>query len=330
MRIDDAVSVFLNDRRARRLAPNSLARYLASLTLWQRYLATAGDPTDLEQIQIAHFRAFLVYLLDDHTPHTVNPKRPAAAQQGMAPASVASTRTVLRAFWTFASGEGWLTAEQAGFFRGDRIPKPKIPEADREAWSDSLVEALLRACDRRPEEETRRNKAIICLIYESGMRIDELCRLTDQACDLADRSARITGKGGKRRWVFWGDAAAEALAAYVAIRRAAAADCDPCATPLIRSVSPKNDGGFLAADSVRQQLKQLAKNAGVDLPKNAPIHSGRHGFAHRMIDGGADISQVAQLMGHANVNTTMRYLRERKEKLQDVHRKAQEKNKTNL
>jgi len=323
MRIDDAVSRFLDDRRARLLAPNSLARYQASLTLWQRHPHT---PADLADVQIDHFRRFLVYLLDDHIPHTVNPKRPAVETRGMAPSSVLSTRTVLRAFWTFAGNEGWLSAEQMGFFRGDRIPKPKVEEQDRPFWNDDLVDALLEACDRRPEEEVLRNRAMIVLIYESGLRVDELCRLTDALCDLADKSARIVGKGGKRRWVFWGERTADALDAYCAVRRGESGG------PLFRSVSPKNNGGPLAADSVRQQLKQLAKNAGVELPSGAPAHSGRHGFAHAMIDGGADISQVSQLMGHANVNTTMRYLREGKDKLQEIHRQATQrrKRKTNL
>jgi site-specific recombinase XerD len=324
MRIDDAMAQFLDDRRARLLAPNSLARYAASLTLWQRYLA--GAPAELADVQIDHFRGFLTYLLDEHIPHVVNPKRPATAQPGMAPASVVSTRTVLRAFWTFAGNEGWLSEAQQAFFRGDRIPKPRVEEQDRPFWNDALVDDLLDACDRRPREEIARNKAMICLIYESGLRIHELCTLTDDLCDLVDRSARIVGKGGKRRWVFWGDKTADVLAAYLAVRRG------PRGGPLFRSVSPRNDGGPLAADSVRQQLKQIAKNAGVELPRNAPVHSGRHGFAHAMIDGGAEISQVSQLMGHANVNTTMRYLREGKDKLQEIHRQASErrKRKTNL
>jgi len=316
MRIEEAVELFLEDRRVRLLALSSLARYRAALMLWQRWRQT----DDLESVTIAQLRAFLVYLLDDHIPHTANPKRPADDQAGLAPATVLSTRTVLRAFWSFAGREGWLTAEQQDFFLGDRIPKPKVEEADRPAWNDALVAALLAACVKRPVEEIARNRAIVLLIYESGMRLDELCRLCDQECDLADRSARIVGKGRKRRWVFWGERTAAAIAAYVAIRRG------PAVGALFRSISPKNDSGPLSADSVRQLLKQIAKQAGIELPSGAPVHSGRHGFAHRMIDGGADISQVAQLMGHASVQTTMRYLRERKDKLQQVHRDAQRRN----
>lgn len=324
MRITEATQLFLEDRRARLLAPNSLARYRAALTLWQRWRDADGAmDEDIHAITIEQLRAFLRYLLYDHIPHTANPKRPAHNQRGLAAATVLSTRTVLRAFWTFAAGEGWLHEDQKEFFRGDRIPRPRVEEADRPAWDDALVDALLAACAHRPAEEIARNKAIVLMIYESGLRLDELCRLQDYACDLGDRSARIVGKGNKRRWVFWGERTAAALTDYIALRRG------PLDGALFRSISPANSGGHLTADSVRQLMKQIAKQAGVKLPSGAPVHSGRHGFAHRMIDGGADISQVAQLMGHASVQTTMRYLRERKDRLQEIHRQAQ-KNRSNL
>jgi DNA-binding Xre family transcriptional regulator len=66
-------------------------------------------------------------------------------------------------------------------------------------------------------------------------------------------------------------------------------------------------------------LRTLAKRAGVDLPKGAPVHGFRHTFAHDMLDAGGDISQVSQLLGHAHIETTMIYLRERPEKLQKIH-----------
>ncbi|HEX9371918.1 MAG TPA: tyrosine-type recombinase/integrase [Roseiflexaceae bacterium] len=98
---------------------------------------------------------------------------------------------------------------------------------DRAYWDDDLVSTLLAAYDELPAEDRARNRAIIALIYESGLRLDEVCQILDEQCDWADRSARVRGKGRKKRWVFWGENAAAALEAYLAIRRGSAGGSVP-------------------------------------------------------------------------------------------------------
>ncbi len=160
---------------------------------------------------------------------------------------------------------------------------------------------------------------MIVLIYESGLRLDALCRLEEDADFLLDeRAARITGKGRKRRWVFWYDSADAELRTYLTLRRG----------PLFRATSTKNSGNAMSRDAVRALIKRLASRAGIALPPQAPIHAGRHGFAHAMIDGGVEISEVAQLMGHSDVNTTYRYVQERRDRLHEVHRRAHAKRQT--
>ena len=315
--IDHAVESFLAHRRAKRLAQNSLDRYAQALQRWQRWRTARQRANDLAAVDAAEFRDLITYLLYEHIPHSDNPRRHASATPGLAPASVRSTRNVLRALWTFAAGEGWLRVDQIDYFRGDRIPQPIVETLDRPFWDDALVDMLLRACEGRQAEEIARNRAMILLLFESGLRLDELCRLEEDADFLLDeRAARITGKGRKRRWIFWYDRADSALRVYMAIRRGSAGG------PLFRATSSKNSGKAMSRDAVRSLIKRLAKQAGIDLPKQAPIHAGRHGFAHAMIDGGAEISELAQLMGHSDVNTTYRYVRERRDRLQEVHRRA--------
>ncbi|MBK8200255.1 MAG: site-specific integrase [Acidobacteria bacterium] len=91
---------------------------------------------------------------------------------------------------------------------------------------------------------------------------------------------------------------------------------------MLRGTSAHNNGQALSADALRAQIKRLARKAGVTLPPGAPIHAGRHAFAHLMLDGGAAISEIADLMGHGDVRTTMRYLHERPEILQSIHARA--------
>lgn len=316
MEIHEAIGVFLGHRRAKRLSPNSIERYRQALQRWHRWRAARGLTSDLAAVDVAELRAFFEYLLYEHIPHSDNPRRRATAAPGLAPASVLSTRNVLRAFWMFAAGEGWLTTEQREYFKGDRIPRPAVEIEDRPFWNDALVEQLLAAAVTLPGEQAARSRAIVLLLYESGMRLDELSRIELSAELLRDeRAARITGKGRKRRWIFWHDRAAQALAEYLAIR------CGPDAGPLFVG----NSGRPMSRDAIRAAIKRLAQRAGIALPAQAPIHAGRHGFAHAMIDGGAEISELAQMMGHSDINTTYRYVRERRDRLQEAHRKAHSK-----
>lgn len=318
MDIDGAVRAFLEHRRAKNLCESSIERYTEALQRWQRWRVTQQLANDFAVVGVEEFRAFLLYLLYDHVPHLDSSMRAPASRAGLAPATVLSMRTILRAFWLFAVGEGWADPSQADIFRGDRIPRPILVEGEREYWDDDLVDALLDAAATGPgsPEQVARNRVIVLLIYEAGLRLAELCSLTDEMMNISDTSARVIGKGRKRRWVFWEERGADALQSYLAVRTG------PPGGPLLRSLNHRNVGTALHPDSVRIILKDLARRAGVELPKQAPVHAGRHGFAHAMIDGGAEISQVAQLMGHSDVKTTMRYLRERPDRLRQIHRQA--------
>lgn len=316
MRLDEAIGIFIGHRRSKSLAKNSIERYRQALQRWQRWRAAAGRRGELATIGIEELRAFFAYLLEEHIPHSDNPRRRPAAAPGLAPASVLSTRNVMRAFWMFAAGEGWLAAEQLDFFRGDRIPRPFVAIEDRPFWNDALVEQLLAACEAQPAEQAARLRAIVLLFYESGMRLEELSTIAiGPELLLGERAARITGKGRKKRWIFWHHQAAQALGHYLALRRG------PAAGPIFVG----DRGRPMSKDAIRAAIKRLAERAGIELPSGAPIHAGRHGFAHAMIDGGAEISEVAQLMGHSDINTTYRYIRERRERLQLVHRRAHSK-----
>ena len=106
------------------------------------------------------------------------------------------------------------------------------------------------------------------------------------------------------------------IRSYLQLRRG------PAGGVLFRGTSRVNDGGPMSRDAIRALIKRLAKQVGVELPKQAPIHAGRHAFAHAMIDGGAENSELAQMMGHSDVNTTYRYVRERRDRLQEIHRRS--------
>jgi integrase/recombinase XerC len=321
MVLSHACDAFLAHRQLARRSPHTVVRYATALRQWQRWRTANDLPDAIPPVSLDELRSYLHYLSNDRIPHAGSPRRPAADdRRGLTPGAVASERSAIRTFWNFCRNEGWLTEEQGRFFARGRMPTPQpdVDEDDRTYWTAATVDALCAAAAvvHRAEQATR-DAAIVRLLYASGLRLDELIRLDEEQCDFAARRARIVGKGRKKRWVFWDEAAAEALAAYRAVRRG------PDETgPLFRGVRRTTTGKRLTRDSVRARIKRLFREAGLTPPKQAPVHSGRHGFAHAMLDGGAELTEVQQLMGHASPTTTARYLRERPDKLQAVHRAA--------
>lgn len=306
MQLESAVEQFLEQRRLSGRAVNTICLYRRELTTWRRWREGQGLEAVTERIDLVELRGFFTYLRDTHTPHQDNPCRPAQVGKRLAPATIDSYWRTLRAFWRFLDGARLLTLEQREEFNPLQIPRPFVEEPPREACDDEIFDRLLAACGDGQTEHSARNRAICLLLYESGMRIAELCSMDDDRIWLTQFRARIRGKGGKWRPVFWQTRGASALARYILLRRGKSGGPQP----LFRGCSSRNNGGRLTPDAVRNSIKRLAHDAGIKLPPGAPLHFLRHGFAHAALEHGADISEVSELLGHASLTTTMRYLRE--------------------
>lgn len=310
MFFSDAIAAFLNHRRLKNLSLATLALYKRNLATWQRWRETNQHPADVQAISIDELRAFQAYLTYDYLPskHAIN-------RRGLSPATVDSYWRLIRAFWRWCDADELLTPAQARFFARGRIPRPRIPETARPSVERDQVNKLLAACDRDDHEADLRNRVIILLLYETGLRVGELCQLCDNDIDLVRQCARVIGKGGRFRWVFWTELTAVALRAYLDIRRGRPGG------PLLRGTGSKNNGGQMTPDGMRGIMQRIAADAGITLPRGAPLHSFRHGFVHAALDAGLDLSEVAQLAGHANVATTMIYARRNRGRLQRAHRR---------
>jgi len=307
LNVNEAIAGFLAHRTIKGVADTTVQAYRVTLEDWRHWLA-AKSIVHVQAIDIEHIRGYLLYLRTEHIPHSRNPYRPNAPQVGLSPASIERAHKVLRAFWRYLDNDGVLTEEQRGFFASERIPRPRVAQRAREYYRQDDIEALLRVCDDDPAELRHRSQAIILLLLESGMRVNELCTLTDAAVDHQRRRARIVGKGNKERWVYWHARGALALRQYVLCRTGGSGG------RLFRSTT----GGKLDRTAVYKMLRRLAEHAGVDLPP-APVHALRHTFAHRAVQAGVPISQLSQMMGHSDVQTTMRYLLEDPDELQRMH-----------
>lgn len=319
MLLDAGIESFLEHRRLRGLAPASLDLYRRWLTFWSRWRADRDLPPEVGGVGIEELRAFFAYLRDEHVPHLSNSHRPAADRVGLSPSSIEGCYRTLRALWRFLDDEEVLTPAQARYFTRDRIPRPQVPDDARDAADEMLLAALLATIDG-DDEKAARDRAVILLLFESGMRVSELCALSDRDVRIATGEAKVLGKGQKFRWCFWGRRAATALAAYLRLRRG------PVGGPLIRGCSSRNNGNAMTRDAVRAMLKRLAVEAGVELPEGAPVHTFRHGFVHAALDAGLDLSEVAQLAGHRDVKTTMIYARRNRQRLGSAHRRIFDRN----
>ena len=292
-----AILLFLRHRKSKNVARATTRLYTRLLRDWQEWRDGRTLPAALSSVTVEDFRGFL----DERTG------------AGLTPNTVDSYRRTLRAFWRFLDGEGLLTEAQQGYWANGRIPRPLLSDPEPRPYCDEeTLGALLDACGDGTQEESARNRAILLLLWESGARVGEACSLTDGDMNHRERRALVLGKGRKRGYLFWGPRTASALLRYLALRRGRRGGS------LFRGCSSRNDGGPMTPNAVRLMVKHL----GAAVPKGAPVHFIRHGFAHQALDAGLDVTQVQQLMRHASAETTRRYLGERPDKLQALHRRV--------
>jgi integrase/recombinase XerC len=301
LEVAPAIVSFLDHRRAANCAPGTLRLYRRHLDHWQGWLVSQQRPLSVPDLTINELRDFAAYLRTEH------PRR-------LSDNTHASYHRTLRAFWGFLDTEDLLSADQQRFFV--RIQAPSVPNDPRPSIGEDVITRLLAACGDGSDEQSARNRAIVSLLSETGMRISELCALTDLSTEPAKRRARVLrAKGGKHRMVFWQPSAAAHLARYLLLRRGKYGGA------LVRGCSLRNNGGELTPDAVRSCLKRIAAEARIKLPKGAPLHAIRHGFAHAALDNGAQLTDLADLMGHADLETTRIYLRNDDDRLEQAYQR---------
>ena len=298
MDVGTAVELFIDHRRLANCAIGTIRLYRRQLGVWHDWLTDQDRLTAIPDLTIAELRDFAADLHD-------RPRR-------LSENTLASYHRTLRAFWGFLATEEQLSADQQRFF--SRIQAPSVPDDPRPSIGEETIKKLIRACGDGEDEQSARNRAIVSLLSETGMRISELCNLTDDVTEPGKKRARVLrAKGGKHRMVFWQPSAAAHLARYVLLRRGKHGG------PLFRGCSLRNNGGAVTPDLVRSALKRIASAARIKLPKGAPLHAMRHGFAHAAIDAGAQITDLADLLGHADLETTRIYLRNDDDRLESAY-----------
>jgi integrase/recombinase XerD len=279
----------------RGLSRNTLDAYRRDLRRYGSYLAERGidDPAEAGERDIAGFVAHL----------SSSEYRPG---QGYRPSSVARALAAVRSFHRFLVMEGEASADPA-----EGVARPRVPRNLPRPLSVEEVAALVAA----PGDDgpvALRDRAILETLYGAGLRISELVALDVDDVDLDEGSVRAVGKGSKERIVPLGRYAVRALQAYLTRTR-------PSLTgPRSRGAMFLNRrGGRLTRQGCTNIIKATARRAGIR--KRVTPHMLRHSFATHLLEGGADVRVVQELLGHASLATTQIYTLVTKDRLRDVY-----------
>lgn len=228
-------------------------------------------------------------------------------KQGLNAASLRITTVHLKVFFR------WLAAkEQLEMDPAEPLLAPRPDQTLPETLHASEVVRLLESIDPAVFLG-RRDRAILELFYSSGLRLSELCKARLEMIDFDDGFLRVTGKGGKTRIVRVGKKALEAISDYLQNERPALVG-KRTSSHVFLSVR----GTLLSPDRVRQIVKERAKFAGID--QNIYPHLLRHSFATHLLEGGADLRVIQELLGHSDISTTQIYTHVDRQRLKAVHK----------
>jgi len=278
-------------RSGRRLSPQTLRFYQMCLNGLLDFAARADWPAP-EEITRDHLRDFKYYL--DTETRRWDGRRPTTAPAS--PGTVRHYLNVAKIFFNWCVEEDYLAESPAQRFR---LPSPD--SRDVEPYTDDEVNAMLAACDQEIQHGHRffgvRNKAIISVFIDTGLRLNELAEMRLSELDPQLQQVRVLGKGAKMRVVPLNGQARKALKLYLKEYR----------TPGGDAVWQTEDGQPLTHHGIRLVVDRLKARAGVTSGGSA--HRFRHYFATRYLENGGDLNSLRLLLGHATLYMVLRYTR---------------------
>jgi len=267
----------------------STQRSLETFAKWSSGVARISA---LDSVKPGHFAEYLTW----------------RKRAGLAAASIKLEAIALRVFFRFLLARKILSSNPA-----ENLSVPRIEKYLPETLDTSAIKRLLESI-READTFGLRDRAMLELLYASGLRISELCNVRLENLDLNEGLIRVTGKGNKTRLVPVGSAARAALARYLEIERPKLVSRRTGAEVFL-SVR----GRKLTPQRVWQLIKRYAARAGLEA--NVYPHLLRHSFATHLLAGGADLRIIQEMLGHADISTTQIYTHVDSSRLKAVHRK---------
>jgi len=280
-------------------SPLTIRNYKHYLNRFNNWLAKEGIRQNLKDINQDIIRGYRVYLsnLPDRKGGTLSRRT-----QGY---HVIALRSFLK----------WLIKNDYSVMAPDKIDLPKVPERQVKFLNGEQVDRLLNA----PSQDSiqgKRDKAILEVLFSTGLRVSELAKLDREKVDLDRREFGIIGKGGKARVVFLSARAADWLVKYLNNR-------DDHFKPLFIRHKGRIDPTIpdekmrLTPRSVQRMIKKYSHK--MKLPIEVTPHVMRHSFATDLLNAGADIRSVQEMLGHKNISTTQIYTHVTNKQLRDIH-----------
>jgi integrase/recombinase XerC len=268
------------------LSERTLAAYSTDVRLFADWVARSGvtEPSGVSRTAVRRYVAHL-------------------STRELARRSIARKAAAIRRYFRWAIGEGAVTADPtiglhvvAGSGRLPRV----LDGRDLERLLDAP------APDGEPRWRKRRDDAVLEILYGTGVRVSELCDLRLSQVRLAERALVVWGKGAKERRVPLGEPAAEAVSAWLSVRH---------------EVVPSEAGDVVFANERGKPLTPRDVRRIIDRRSPTPTHPHalRHTFATHLLDGGADLRAVQELLGHSDVATTQRYTHVSRERLRSAY-----------
>ena len=276
--IDKSVTGFLRALRAERdCSPHTLSAYAKDLAKFQRFVGPQMGWRDVDHITI---RSFLSELFD----------------QGLSKPSVARALAALRSLYRWLAREGIVDQNPAKLVSTPRLPK-KLPRVPTIEELNGLMEGEMPEAASFPE----RDRVIFELLYGCGIRNSELVGIDLTDIRWSNEAILVRGKGKKERYVPLGEHAALAIRAYLPLREGVLTGLKKTVPALLVS----RRGTRLTTRSVGRIVKQIAVAKG--LPSDVHPHTLRHAFGTHMLEEGADLRAIQELLGHERLSTTQRY-----------------------
>jgi site-specific recombinase XerD len=309
----EAFVAHLRDERG--LSAHTVVAYRRDVTQFLGFAARAGvtDPARVEPLLLRRFLAL-------------------QRTRGLAAASIARKGAALRTCFRFLARRGLVVDDPAAGLGVPRGPR-RLPVVLKPGQVDRLL-----ARPRPDDPVGLRDRAILELLYATGIRVGELCGLRLGDVDLVADTVRVLGKGAKQRVVPFGEPAREALVDYLVRGRSAMLPAAAApGRPRARGGAEPETGGQPAADGrealffnrrgrpmtqrdVRAMLERYRLAAGI--PVGTSPHTLRHSFATHLLEGGADLRAVQELLGHVALTTTQTYTHVSNERLRRVYQQA--------
>jgi integrase/recombinase XerC/integrase/recombinase XerD len=294
----EAIELLQEDLKRRDAAPRTRRAYAVDLEQFAAWAAARGiEPTEVDSKAVRRFVAHL-------------------SEQKLAPSTSARKLAALRALFSSQRERGAISQNPADLVstprRGSHLPR---------VLSEREAERLLERIPAGGPLELR-DRALFELAYACGLRAEELVSLRSADVDHDGEQLRVEGKGRKTRFVPVGEPAMAAVRLYLERARPAlaASSLASTAAPRPQTLFLSKTGRPLGTSDVRRRLRTWAARAG--LPAGYSPHALRHSFATHLLDGGADLRSIQELLGHASVSSTQIYTRVESARLRSAYARS--------